>query len=193
MIRLIWTSVVAGVALIVGLGGVSVAQFLFSIDEPFYGWSLGIFAGLLMVAGVLPLFMAIIQFCISLGNKAQSRLSAAFWSWQERRVAARTEKQKIHAQKLDHGAPDLPIVGSGSQGLWFWIVDGAMQGPADVASLQNWILDGMLDSETLLWKEGAPAWLPAKEIPEFAPLFTSLPSETEQTAAGNVPPPLPET
>lgn len=184
---------VAIVAVAIGVGGLGFAQFLLSIDEAIYGWSLGIVAGLLMVGGVFPLFMAIIRFCISLLGDAWLRLAADFRSWREQRLATHIAKAEARTARIDPAVADVTIVGSGSQGLWFWIVDGVMQGPADVASLQNWILDGMLDFETLLWKEGSPAWLPAKEIPEFAPLFTSLPSETEQTGAGNVPPPLPET
>jgi len=71
------------------------------------------------------------------------------------------------------GPPPLPQV------HWYAGIDGKRVGPMTVASLQQWIQEGRITPETLLWKQDLEGWTPAKDIPEVADFF------------GAVPPPLP--
>ena len=71
--------------------------------------------------------------------------------------------------------PPLP------QGISFFIgVNGQQQGPYDLAALAGKQRDGSLTRDTLVWRNGMPAWTPAGSLPELAPLFQ------------NAPPPLPK-
>jgi len=62
---------------------------------------------------------------------------------------------------------------------WFLGVGGQQVGPFDRAQLAQQVSGGQLRPDTLVWKNGLPAWTPAAQVPEVAALF------------GSVPPPLP--
>lgn len=53
---------------------------------------------------------------------------------------------------------------------WFFI-DGAgeKQGPHDMSVIQNYAIEGMIDSESLLWYEGLSEWAPAGHFPDISP------------------------
>ena len=53
---------------------------------------------------------------------------------------------------------------------FFLAVDGKPQGPFDLATLAQRVRDGGLTANTLAWREGMPAWIPASQIAELAPL-----------------------
>ena len=59
-------------------------------------------------------------------------------------------------------------------------INGQQAGPLDVNALRQKVGSGEIKEDTLVWKNGLPAWTPAGQVPELAPLFAS---------AG--PPPLP--
>ncbi|MCX7624910.1 MAG: DUF4339 domain-containing protein [Candidatus Sumerlaeaceae bacterium] len=162
---------VACIAVGVGLGGLSFAQFIMSIDEAFYGWCVGVMGAIIAVAGVFPLFLDVVRFCGRTLRRTVSGIIASLRASRERRAAAQAAKESSPAKA--YPVPDARGQQMAPGDAWFWIVDGAVQGPADTASLQSWILSGILDPETLLWKEGLPTWLPAKAIPEFATVFAS--------------------
>jgi membrane protease subunit (stomatin/prohibitin family) len=61
----------------------------------------------------------------------------------------------------------------------FIAVNGQQVGPLPVAELSARIAAGELTRETLVWREGMPAWAAAASVPDVAALF------------GAVPPPLP--
>ncbi|MFI5843235.1 SPFH domain-containing protein [Catenuloplanes sp. NPDC051500] len=62
--------------------------------------------------------------------------------------------------------PPLP----GTAADWFVGVDGQQQGPFDVAGLT-----GKVTRETLVWRAGLAAWVPAGQVPELASLFAATP------------------
>jgi membrane protease subunit (stomatin/prohibitin family) len=61
----------------------------------------------------------------------------------------------------------------------FIAVNGQQVGPVSAADLPARVAAGELTRETLVWREGMPAWAPASSVPDVAALF------------GAVPPPLP--
>lgn len=87
------------------------------------------------------------------------------------------------AQAMNPGAqgagasapPPLPQAGT-----FFVAVGGQQSGPHPIDVLRQQIGSGGLTRETLVWKQGMPAWTAAGEVPELAALF------------GPTPPPLPQ-
>jgi membrane protease subunit (stomatin/prohibitin family) len=66
--------------------------------------------------------------------------------------------------------PPLPTAAA-----WFLAVNGAQDGPHDAAALQQRIASGALTRETLVWKQGMPAWTAAGQVAELAALFAAAP------------------
>jgi hypothetical protein len=66
-------------------------------------------------------------------------------------------------------------------GGWFIGVNGAQQGPYELSALPG----AGLTRETLVWRDGMASWTPARQVPELASLFASLPPPLP-------PPPLPQ-
>ncbi len=75
------------------------------------------------------------------------------------------------------GSVPPPIPGASK---FFIAVNGAQQGPFDLSQIQQMISGGQFSPETLVWKEGMAAWLPAGQVEELKGLF------------GSVPPPIPQ-
>jgi hypothetical protein len=71
------------------------------------------------------------------------------------------------------GPPPLPAT------AWYVGVHGQQKGPLTSAALAEKVTGGEVTAETLVWRQGMPAWTPAGQLPELATLF------------GTVPPPLP--
>lgn len=72
--------------------------------------------------------------------------------------------------------PPLP------QAAAFFVAMGGQQaGPFDMNTLQQHVQSGQITKDTLVWKQGMPAWTAAGEVPELGNLF------------GAAPPPLPPT
>jgi hypothetical protein len=63
--------------------------------------------------------------------------------------------------------PPLPAAG------YFIGLDGKPQGPFDLATLAQRAKDGVLRSDTLVWREGMAAWTAAAQVPEVAALLAS--------------------
>lgn len=61
----------------------------------------------------------------------------------------------------------------------FVALNGQPAGPFDLPALQQMVQTGQLTRDTLVWKQGMPAWAAAATLPELTALF------------GAVPPPLP--
>jgi hypothetical protein len=77
--------------------------------------------------------------------------------------------------------------------MWYFVKDGAQQGPVSDEQLRSMARDGSLRGEDLVWQEGMPDWRPAMEIPgiEFR---RELPQELPTMpipAAPSYPPPAP--
>jgi membrane protease subunit (stomatin/prohibitin family) len=79
------------------------------------------------------------------------------------------------AQAMGTGAggaapPPLP-----QAGLFFVAVNGQQTGPHAIDALRQQVASGAIARETLVWKQGMPAWAAAAEVPELAALFSAAP------------------
>lgn len=59
----------------------------------------------------------------------------------------------------------------------FVAVNGQQTGPFEMAVIQQMIYDRMLTADTLVWKQGMPAWAPASTVAELIPIFSNLPPQ----------------
>jgi len=66
--------------------------------------------------------------------------------------------------------PPLPQVAA-----FFVGQDGKQAGPFDLPTLQTMASSGQLKRETLVWKQGMPAWSKAGEVTELAAVFATVP------------------
>ena len=64
------------------------------------------------------------------------------------------------------GPPPLPHAP-----LFFIAVQGAPEGPLDVATLRQRVSDGVLTDSTLVWRDGMAQWAAAAQVPEIAALL----------------------
>lgn len=60
-------------------------------------------------------------------------------------------------------------------GMFFVAVNGQQTGPHPMDALRQQVASGGIVRETLVWKQGMPAWAPASEVPELAALFAAAP------------------
>lgn len=51
---------------------------------------------------------------------------------------------------------------------WFYLVNGAQQGPVDMAGLSALVRGGTVQAGTLVWKAGMAEWVPASRVPGLA-------------------------
>ncbi|HET7461648.1 MAG TPA: SPFH domain-containing protein [Longimicrobium sp.] len=68
------------------------------------------------------------------------------------------------------GPPPLP-----QQASYFVAIQGKQSGPHGIDELRQHAGTGALTPETLVWKQGMPAWTPAAQVDELASLFASVP------------------
>ncbi|HEY0094418.1 MAG TPA: DUF4339 domain-containing protein [Archangium sp.] len=66
--------------------------------------------------------------------------------------------------------PPLPTAAA-----FFVAVDGAQTGPHPMDALRQQVAAGTLTPDSLVWKQGMPAWTPAVQVPELAALFAASP------------------
>lgn len=60
-------------------------------------------------------------------------------------------------------------------GQWFCHINGQQYGPVDEAALRQWMKEGRVRADTLLWTEGLTNWAPARDLPQFAADLPPLP------------------
>lgn len=65
--------------------------------------------------------------------------------------------------------------------MYYVAVGGQQQGPFDVNTISSYVHNGQITADTLVWKQGMPAWAKISTLMEFVNLF------------GACPPPLPPT
>jgi hypothetical protein len=68
--------------------------------------------------------------------------------------------------------PPLPVA---PPTAFFFEQNGQPVGPLSVAELQERAQRGIVKGETLVWKQGAPAWMPARDVPELRAALAALP------------------
>jgi len=81
---------------------------------------------------------------------------------------------------------------------YFVAVDGQPSGPHNAAGLRQLIDRGQLNRDTLVWREGMPAWLAAGTVAELAPLLPAIPPPLPVAQVSSplptvaAPPPIPD-
>ena len=83
-------------------------------------------------------------------------------------------QQPMYQQQQPVAPPPMP-----AQSTYFVAVNGQQSGPFDVNALSSMVANGQLTKDTLVWKQGMPAWAAAGSVQELSSLF------------GAVPPPMP--
>jgi membrane protease subunit (stomatin/prohibitin family) len=58
---------------------------------------------------------------------------------------------------------------------YFVSVNGQQQGPFDMPVLSQMIMNGQINKQTFVWKQGMASWLAADQVPEVAMLFGAVP------------------
>lgn len=64
---------------------------------------------------------------------------------------------------------------------YYIVANGQQLGPFDMNAIQAYINNGQINSETLAWKQGMPAWAKISSLPEFMSLFQSCPPPVPPT------------
>lgn len=83
--------------------------------------------------------------------------------------------QAFSGTSQPQGGPP-PIPGAVS---FYIAMNGQQQGPFNLEQIRTMIVQGQLNRDTLVWKQGMPAWVKAGEVTEISTFF------------GSAPPPLP--
>ena len=68
-------------------------------------------------------------------------------------------------------------------------IDGQNYGPYDVATLKQYSTEGRFKGDTMVWRDGMAAWLPAAQVPELGSLFGPS-NPPPLPGAGSPPPPI---
>ena len=84
------------------------------------------------------------------------------------------QQQGGYQQQQPMAPPPMP-----AQSTFFVAVNGQQSGPFDMNALSSMVANGQLTKDTLVWKQGMPAWAAAGTVQELSSLF------------GAVPPPMP--
>lgn len=71
--------------------------------------------------------------------------------------------------------PPLPQAAS-----YYLVVNGQQQGPFDAQTVGAYIQGGQVKADTLVWKQGMPAWGKLSGLPEFAGYFNVMPPPIPQ-------------
>lgn len=72
-----------------------------------------------------------------------------------------------------------------SEKIWYVWISGKQEGPFSVNELKKM---KELTPDTWAWRQGMPAWLPIRKIPELRELFEEeLPPENEELQQGALP------
>lgn len=68
---------------------------------------------------------------------------------------------------------------------WYVVVNGEKIGPTSFSHMRQYILEGRIRLNTLVWKTGMPSWVPAENCPELVSVFGNI------NPFSGGPPPLP--
>ena len=84
------------------------------------------------------------------------------------------------------GAGAVPPAPGAAPAFQFSVsVEGQTYGPFDMNALAQMAAAGQINAQSMMWREGMPAWQQAGTLPELAPLFAAAPPQ------GGMPPPPP--
>jgi len=54
---------------------------------------------------------------------------------------------------------------------WYANIGGRKEGPATEEGMRQWIAEGRVNADTLVWRQELPDWIPARSCPEFSSGF----------------------
>lgn len=101
-----------------------------------------------------------------------------------------TMNQYWQQSPAQQSATPPPVPGA-SETSYYVVLGGQQSGPYKVSQLQPLVQQGRIDSATMVWAQGMPAWTPAGQLAELQPLFPTVPPPVPGATPGAMPPPLP--
>ena len=72
---------------------------------------------------------------------------------------------------------------------WYYGLNGKQEGPVEEDEVRAMLASGMINGQTIVWREGMAAWTPAGEVAELGEAFKKVPPPLPPQKSG--PPPLP--
>jgi len=72
--------------------------------------------------------------------------------------------------------------------IWFVIIDEEQTGPITLEELFGLFLEGIIDSDSFIWRPDYEDWKPAHDIHEFRALLANLESKGERSIGPSTPP-----
>ena len=94
--------------------------------------------------------------------------------------------QTMRQGMADAGKPQTapPPIPSTRPSVYYLAINNEQYGPVDILAIRQMIAASQVNEDTLAWFNGAPGWMPMKQIPELRALFG-------QPSVGPTPPPIP--
>lgn len=77
--------------------------------------------------------------------------------------------QAFSGSSQPQGPPPIPGTN------FFVAIGGQQQGPLGMEQLKQYVSQNQINRDTLVWKQGMPAWTKAGEVVELSQLFSSMP------------------
>ena len=62
-----------------------------------------------------------------------------------------------------------------AQPVYYVLLNGQQQGPCNISRVREMVSQGMIQRNTLVWKQNTPAWAEAGRFPELSDLFAPVP------------------
>ncbi|MFM9957093.1 MAG: RDD family protein [Phycisphaerales bacterium] len=91
-------------------------------------------------------------------------------------------------QASDIAASRLPTAASTRvERCWHYALDGSAYGPTDIADLTTMAARGVVEGDTLIWREGWEAWRPLSDVPELQGVLPRRASARVEAAAPSAP------
>lgn len=92
-------------------------------------------------------------------------------------------QQQMNVQQQSMQTPPPPPVSQ-----WYVFIGGQQCGPLNIQQVQQYVMQGQLKLNDLVWKAGMPSWLAASNVPEIAALFAQVPPTPPVPPVPPVPP-----
>jgi hypothetical protein len=87
-----------------------------------------------------------------------------------KKAGAAADSTELRMRSEDPASPRSS--GSSELAAWHYSAGEKQLGPVPLAELKQFLVDGRLSMDDLVWKDGMPEWLPASELAELAQIKT---------------------
>ncbi len=105
---------------------------------------------------------------------------------------ARAYRERVCARPLSVAQPGQSYNQTAILMNWYYVEAGEQAGPVNDAQLQGMVQSGRIQSDTLIWREGMPDWLPYREVmPAARPAEAPVPKVVSPVPAAVVSAPVP--